>query len=88
MHSRRQHNYGSLFLYGMMHQIFRDSHLPSDDKYIGAMRLRYAYATTCHKAQGGEWDNIILHPYMQANDYRWQYTAITRAARELYSFAA
>lgn len=67
---------------------FRESRKPSDDKYIGAMRLRYGYATTCHKAQGGEWDNVILHPYYPKNDYRWQYTAITRAAKELYSFAA
>ena len=60
---------------------FRESRMPSDDKYIGAMRMRYAYATTCHKAQGGEWENVILHPYMPKNDYRWQYTAITRAAK-------
>jgi exodeoxyribonuclease-5 len=67
---------------------FRESRMQSDDKYIGAMRLRYGYAITCHKAQGGEWDNVILHPYIPRNDYRWQYTAITRAAKELYSFAA
>jgi exodeoxyribonuclease-5 len=68
--------------------IFRESRMPSDDKYIGAMRLRYGYATTCHKAQGSEWENVILHPYIPRDDYRWQYTAITRAAKNLYSFAA
>lgn len=79
----------ALFAEVMRHNAsFRESRMPSDDKYIGAMRLRYGYATTCHKAQGGEWDNVILHPYIPRNDYRWQYTAITRAAKELYSFAA
>lgn len=68
--------------------VFRESRMPSDDMYIGAMRLRYGYAITCHKAQGGEWDNVILHPFVPKNDYRWQYTAITRAAKDLYSFAA
>lgn len=69
-------------------ETFRQTKLPSDDKFIGAMRLRYGYATTCHKAQGGEWENVILHPYFPKNDYRWQYTAITRASKELYTFAA
>ncbi len=67
---------------------FRESKMPSDDKYIGAMRLRYGYAVTCHKAQGGEWENVILHPWVKPNDYRWLYTAITRASKELYSYNA
>jgi exodeoxyribonuclease-5 len=84
-----QEKESALFAEVMKHnEAFRASRMPSDDKYIGAMRLRYGYATTCHKAQGGEWDNVILHPYIPKNDYRWQYTAITRAAKELYSFAA
>lgn len=79
----------ALFAEVMRHNAtFRENRMPSDDKYIGAIRLRYGYAITCHKAQGGEWDNVILHPYIPRNDYRWQYTAITRAAMELYSFAA
>lgn len=79
----------ALFAEVMKHNAtFRESRMPSDDKYIGSMRIRYGYAITCHKAQGGEWENVILHPYMPKNDYRWQYTAITRAAKELYSFAA
>lgn len=84
-----QEKESALFAEVMKHNgAFRVSRMPSDDKYIGAMRLRYGYATTCHKAQGGEWDNVILHPYIPRSDYRWQYTAITRAAKELYSFAA
>lgn len=65
---------------------FRESKLASDDPYYGAIRLRYAYATTCHKAQGSEWEEVIVHPYYNKNDYRWQYTAITRAVKELYTY--
>jgi exodeoxyribonuclease-5 len=84
-----QEKESALFAEVMKHnEVFRGSRMLSDDKYIGAMRIRYGYATTCHKAQGGEWDNVILHPHMPKNEYRWQYTAITRAAKELYSFAA
>lgn len=82
-------NENRLFAEVMKHNpTFRETRMPWDDKYIGAMRLRYGYAVTCHKAQGGEWDNVILHPWIPRNDYRWQYTAVTRAAKELYSFRA
>ena len=67
---------------------FRESKKPYDDKYVGAMRLRYGYASTCHKAQGGEWDRIILHPYYNRSDNRWLYTAVTRAKQELVTWAA
>lgn len=79
----------ALFAEVMRHNAtFRESKMPWDDKYIGAMRLRYGYASTCHKAQGGEWDNVIIHPFHDKNDYRWLYTAVTRARQELYSYAA
>ncbi len=81
-----QHN--KLYHYVMRdNEPFRKSQKPSDDPYIGAMRLKHGYATTCHKAQGGEWDNVILHPY-QPKDLRWLYTAVTRARNEAYSWAA
>lgn len=67
---------------------FRESQNPIDDAYMGAIRLRYGYALTCHKAQGGEWDNVILHPWYRKDDLRWLYTAVTRAKKELYSWAA
>lgn len=59
--------------------------MPFNDPYLGAMRLRYGYALTCHKAQGGEWDRVILHP-KYFRDARWMYTAVTRAREELYSW--
>ena len=61
-----------------------------NDQYLNAMRAVYGFALTCHKAQGGEWDNVFLDiprnfplqpkPYV----YQWMYTATTRAKKELY----
>ena len=67
---------------------FRLSRHPKDDEYVGAMRLRYAYALTVHKAQGGEWDTVLLNPWTHpatppADALRWLYTAVTRARREV-----
>jgi len=57
------------------------------DPYLNALRLKYAYAITCHKAQGGEWEEVsivtesILYHSRQPSDFvnKWLYTAITRA---------
>lgn len=67
---------------------FRTSQSNADDKYLGAIRLKHGYATTCHKAQGGEWDNVLIHPYSIGRDLNWTYTAVTRAKKEVYSYAA
>ncbi len=65
---------------------FRESQRLCDDPYLGAFRLRFGYALTCHKAQGGEWDEVILHPYYRKDDYRWQYTAVTRGRKEVFGY--
>jgi exodeoxyribonuclease-5 len=67
---------------------FRESLNKSDDEYLGAMRLKYAYAITCHKAQGGEWDNVLIHPWRLGTDLSWTYTAITRARKHVFSYAS
>lgn len=59
------------------------------DPYVNAMQVKYGYAITCHKAQGGEWDAVFVdfqnrHDISQ-NTLRWIYTAITRAKKCLYS---
>lgn len=60
------------------------------DPYFNAVHVKFAYAVTCHKAQGGEWDNVFLdlgyiaEEHMGVNFYRWLYTAITRARNKLY----
>lgn len=66
--------------------VYRESQNIVDDPYLGALRLRYGYAITCHKAQGGEWENVILHPWMPKDDLRWQYTAITRASKHIFTY--
>ncbi len=69
-----------------MNRKFRESKKLTDDPYLSAMRLRYGYALTCHRAQGGEWDKVVIHPFRCDKDARWLYTAITRARKELISY--
>jgi exodeoxyribonuclease-5 len=60
------------------------------DPYYNAVQVKYAYAVTCHKAQGGQWKNVFLDlGYVTENTlgesfYRWLYTAITRTTTRLY----
>lgn len=60
------------------------------DPYYNALQIKYAYAITCHKAQGGQWSNVFIDQgYMTEEmlgpDYfRWLYTAITRATKRVY----
>ncbi len=60
------------------------------DPFFNAVQVKFAYAITCHKAQGGEWKNVFLdlgyisEDYLGVNFYRWLYTAITRASDKLY----
>lgn len=62
--------------------LFRESGKPEDDRYVGAIRLMYGYAITCHKAQGGEWDQVYVNTF-GVKDPRWSYTAVTRAKKVL-----
>lgn len=61
-----------------------------EDKYLNALQVKYAYALTCHKSQGGQWDAVFVDQgYLGDaeidNDFiRWAYTAITRAKNELF----
>ncbi len=58
--------------------------------YFNALQVKYAYAVTCHKAQGGQWRNVYVDmsyipPEAQGLDfYRWLYTATSRATTRLY----
>lgn len=60
------------------------------DPFYNAVQVKFAYAVTCHKAQGGEWKNVFLdmgyiaEEHLGVNFYRWLYTAITRASNKLY----
>lgn len=61
-----------------------------EDKHYGALQIKYAYAITCHKAQGGQWQDVYIDQGyitedMLTEDYlRWLYTAITRATEHVY----
>ena len=61
-----------------------------EDRYFNALQVKYAYAATCHKAQGGQWAHIYIDQgYMTedmlGSDYlHWLYTAFTRATEQLY----
>ena len=60
------------------------------DPYYNALQIKFAYAVTCHKAQGGQWPVVFVDQgYMpeenpDAGFYRWLYTAITRASSKLF----
>ena len=59
------------------------------NKYFNALQVKFSYAITCHKSQGGQWNTVFVEqPYLPNGidkDYiRWLYTAITRAKEKLY----
>ncbi len=61
-----------------------------NDPYFNALLLKYGYAVTCHKAQGGEWENAFVdfNDFNQGKNsdtfYRWAYTAMTRAKKRMF----
>lgn len=60
-----------------------------ENEYFNALQVKFSYAVTCHKAQGGQWNTVFIErPYLpngQDRDYlRWLYTAITRAKEKVY----
>lgn len=59
-----------------------------NDRYFNAVQVKFGYAMTCHKAQGGEWNTVIVDfgsnaGIRNATFFRWAYTAITRAVKTL-----
>ncbi len=58
--------------------------------HLNALQVKFSYAITCHKAQGGQWENVFVEMgYIPDKNpdteyYRWLYTALTRATRNLY----
>ena len=61
-----------------------------EDPYFNALQIKFAYAVTCHKAQGGQWQRVFLDQGYVTEDmlspdyFRWLYTALTRATETLY----
>jgi exodeoxyribonuclease-5 len=61
-----------------------------ENPYYNVVQVKYAYAVTCHKAQGGQWKNVFLdlsyvpREYLGIDYYRWLYTAFTRASERIF----
>ena len=61
-----------------------------EDPYFNALQIKYAYAVTCHKAQGGQWQRVfidqgfITEEQLSPDYFRWLYTALTRATEKVY----
>lgn len=62
-----------------------------ENPYFNALQVKYGYALTCHKTQGGQWRNVFVEaPYLHEedtlglSDLRWLYTALTRASEKVY----
>jgi exodeoxyribonuclease-5 len=61
-----------------------------ENRYFNALQIKFAYAVTCHKAQGGQWERVFIDQGMFNRneitiDYlRWFYTALTRATERVY----
>ncbi len=62
-----------------------------DDPYYNAIRAKYGYAITCHKAQGGEWNTTFVdfsgRIGLSKDCLRWSYTAATRASKSMFGHA-
>ncbi len=60
------------------------------NEFFNALQVKFAYAVTCHKAQGGQWKKVFIDPGQVADErlnsdfYRWLYTALTRASETVY----
>lgn len=61
-----------------------------EDRFYNALQVKYAYAVTCHKAQGGQWAHVYVDQGYMTDDMltpdyiHWLYTAFTRATEQLY----
>ena len=61
-----------------------------EDPYFNALQVKYAYAVTCHKAQGGQWKHVYVDQGPMSEEqltpdyFRWLYTALTRATERVY----
>ena len=61
-----------------------------ENKYLNALQIKFSYSITCHKSQGGQWENVFVdlgyfkNEILDLSYLRWLYTAITRASKKLY----
>ena len=61
-----------------------------NNPWFNALQVKFAYALTCHKTQGGQWQRIFIDSTLnqkealEKEDIRWLYTAVTRAQKQIY----
>ncbi len=76
--------------YADIPQKYRRHQEVQKNPYFNALQVKFAYAITCHKAQGGQWENVFVEqPWLPTGeidlDYlRWLYTALTRAKEKVF----
>jgi exodeoxyribonuclease-5 len=83
----------------LYHEVAKDyAHLKSkykvfqsikENKYFNALQIKFSYAITCHKSQGGQWKNVFIEkPWLPQGEnieyWRWLYTALTRAKEKVF----
>lgn len=75
---------------GEIHNKAERNRLIRNNPYYNALQVKYGYALTCHKAQGGQWDNVFIDKgFLKEEDinedfFRWLYTAVTRGVKREY----
>ena len=61
-----------------------------NNEFFNALQIKFAYAITCHKSQGGQWENVFIdlgyftENILDKSYIRWLYTAFTRATKKLF----
>ncbi len=61
-----------------------------EDPFFNALQIKFAYAITCHKSQGGQWENVFIdlgyfkEDMLDKSFLRWLYTALTRSSKKIY----
>lgn len=84
MYEQLQDDYSELKDSNRRHQVILN------DKFFNALQIKFAYAVTCHKSQGGQWKTVFIDygwlkkEMINKEFYRWLYTAFTRATERLY----
>ncbi len=61
-----------------------------ENEFFNALQIKFAYSITCHKSQGGQWENVFVdlgyfkEEMLDKSYFRWLYTAITRSTKKLF----
>ncbi len=76
--------------YAEIPQKYKRHQKVQENPFFNALQIKFSYAITCHKAQGGQWEEVFIEkPWLPTGEYdleslRWLYTAITRAKSKIY----